>query len=99
MTMYMTRPGVLLTEICGEYLLVSTKQAREYCPYYSQINENAAFLWKHLQNGADLESLERCVLQEYELQNPDEARGLIQEFVDQMLECGYLLQKGEEHEK
>ena len=99
MMKYETRPGVVLTSICGEYLLVGTKEAREHCPYFSQISESAAFLWKQLQSGADLESLERAVLQEYEIEDPAQARELIREFVEQMWERGYLLRKGDDNEE
>lgn len=40
---YQIRPGVVLSEVCGEYLLLATMEASRYCPYVYQINETAAF--------------------------------------------------------
>ena len=54
MERYETRPGVVLTNICGEYMLLAAKAAREYCPYMTQLNESSAFLWRLLESGADL---------------------------------------------
>lgn len=92
------RPGVVLTEICGEHLLLAAKAAREHCPYMTQISESSAFLWDRLVDGASLEDLERAVIQEYEIENPAEAREEIQKFVDQMQQLGYLLREGEKNE-
>lgn len=96
MERYVTRPGVVLTSICGEYLLLAAKAAREHCPYLTQINESSAFLWKKLENGADQEELERAVQEEYELADPADARGAIRSFLEQMLQRGYLLREGEQ---
>ena len=96
MEQYKTRPGVVLTEICGEYLLLAAKAAREHCPYMTQLNESSAFLWRELENGAAPEELERAVLEEYEIADPASAREAIRGFVEQMLQLGYLLPKGEQ---
>ena len=96
---YRTRPGVILTSICGEYLLLAAKAAREHCPYMTQLNESSAFLWKQLERGGDLEDLRTAVLEEYELDDPAQAQEAIQDFMDQMMQLGYLLREGEEHEE
>ncbi len=46
MKVFSRLPGVELLEICGEYLLVATKDARDKCPYVTQINKSAANYWK-----------------------------------------------------
>ena len=48
MKVFCRRPGVELLEISGEYLLVATKDARDACPYVTQINEAAAEYWRLL---------------------------------------------------
>ena len=90
MNKYKNRPGVVLAEICGEYLLVSTKEARETCPYVIQINETSSFLWKSLGEWMDLHGLMKCVTDEYEVDNPDQAMKAVESFVSQMEEMGYL---------
>lgn len=99
MERYVTRPGVVLTSICDEYMLLAAKGAREHCPYMTQLNESSAFLWRRLEQGSDLDALEQAVSEEYELADPTEAREAIRGFLDQMLQLGYLLREGEEHEE
>lgn len=99
MNRLIVRPGVVLTSICGEYLLLAAKAAREHCPYMTQISESSAFIWKRLVDGDSLEDLERAVLQEYEIEDPAAAREAIRGFLDQMQQLGYLLRKGEENEE
>ena len=98
MERYQTRPGVVLTSICGEYVLISATAVRDRVPYLTQINESSAFLWRLLESGAGEEELEQAVLEEYEIDDPAQARAAIQGFLRQMLDAGYLLREGEEHE-
>lgn len=98
---FKTRPGVVLAPICGEYLLVSAKAVRDFCPYVTQVNETSAFLWQQLVGGADRETLLRAVTDEYEIDDPAEVTAAIDSFLNQMLEAGYLLEEkeGTEHEE
>ena len=96
MERYVTRPGVVLCSVCGEYLLVAAKEAREHCPYVTQINPSSAFLWKQLNSGGDLESLVQAVGNRYDIDDRETVYQSVQAFLDQMLELGYLLRKGEE---
>ena len=100
MKAYRTRPGVVQTSVCGEYLLVAAGEARRFCPYVSVINETSAFLWQQMLKGADRETLTEAVQREYEVQDPEMARREIDGFLNQMLELGYLLptEQGGEHE-
>ena len=92
---YKTRPGVVLTEVCGQYLLVSAKEAREYCPYVNQINETSAFIWKTLQHGAGIDTVKQAVMNEYEAEE-SELDGVLEMFIRELYEKGYLIQEGEE---
>ena len=99
MTIYKTRPGVILTEICGEYVLVAAAAIRKLCPYVTVISESSAFLWNRLLPGATLSALEEAVCEAYEIDNPEEARGAIRGFLDQMTELNYVLtEEGDEYE-
>ena len=91
MVRYRTRPGVVLTYICGEYVLVAAKSILSICPYVTQVNETSAFLWKQLVDGATAEQLEAAVTDEYEVDDPAQLRDAIGSFIHQMLELNYLL--------
>ena len=91
MERYKTRPGVILTEIAGEYVLVAAKALLEECPYVTQINESSAFLWKQLEHAASLDDLAEAVTKEYEIEDPSGVLEEIQGFVRQMNKMNYLL--------
>lgn len=95
---YRTRPGVVLTCICEEYLLVAASSLRDRVPTVTQLNESSAFLWKQLENGADEEKLRRAVSEEYEIEDAAAAEAAIHAFLDKMLECGYLIAGGKQDE-
>ena len=91
MERYKTRAGVVLTCVCGEWLLVSAAALRGLCPFVTVVNESSAFLWKRLQSVADAEELERAVREEYEIEDPAAVRSVIEAFLRQMLELNYLI--------
>lgn len=91
MKKYRTRPGVVLTSICGEQLLVSAKANLNICPYVSQINDSSAFLWSVLAHGATEDELIRAVKDKFEVEEPEDLRPVIEAFLETMLEKNYLL--------
>ena len=98
MVKYRTRPGIVLTDICGENVLVAASSLTGLCPYVTQINDSSVFLWRLLQNGADAEQLAAAVEAEFEVDDPKALRSVIYDFIKQMTELNYLLsdeQKGQ----
>ena len=91
MEIFKSRPGVVLTEIAGEYVLVAARSLLKQCPYVTQINESSAFLWRQLEKGASLKDLQSAVAEEYELDDAEEANAAIGAFVQQMKDLNYLL--------
>lgn len=97
MERYKARLGVVLTEICGEHLLVAARALKDLCPFVTVINESSAFLWEQLKNGATLEDLEAAVIAEYEIDDPAAVRGIIESFLRQMKELNYVLTEKQEN--
>jgi len=92
---YQIRPGVVLTEACGEYLLLATLDASKYCPYVYQINETAAFFWRLLEKHLPEDEIVTEAVAEY---GAPEAviRHDIRQFVNTLLEQGYILLEEEQ---
>ena len=90
MTRYKTRTGVVLTEICGEYLLVAAKALLDRCPYVTQVNESTAFVWKELKEGRTMEELLRAAVSEYG-DDPGEIEASLGKIVKEMYGLGYLV--------
>ena len=101
MKKYKARSGLVLTQVCGEHLLVAASALRELCPYVTELNETSAFLWERLKQGATIADLEASVMQEFEVDDASSLRGFIESFLRQMLELNYLIVEdlGENHEE
>ncbi len=95
MNNYKIRPGVVLTEICGEYILVSMSKAKEDRPYVMQVNESSAFIWKHMSEWINLKKLVKLISNEYEIEDTEEVTTTVDNFLTQMTELGYLLKEEE----
>lgn len=93
---YVIKPGVFLTKICGEYFLISGKEARENCPYVTQLNETAGYIWEKLVLGmSDIEILQ-SVHDEYDTENTEETSKAVKAFIYQLKEAGFIIEKSEE---
>ena len=93
MKRYRTRPGVVLTTISGQNVLVSAKSVQGLCPFTAQINETTAFCWRVLEEGADMDTLLRRVREEYEIEDAATVRADLEQLVAQMLESNYLIEE------
>ena len=98
--MYKTRKGIVLTSICGQYVLVAAKKARENCPYVTQINETAADCWRLLENGSTSEALAAHLLEEYDAEDASLVKEDVDRLLETYLEDGYITRTEEyQHEK
>ena len=90
---YQVRQDVVLTQVCGEYMLVAIKKAKEYCPSAQHINKKAALLWNKLKTGASIDDLRELIQENYRIRKGDEERvdRDIVEFLKALKEAGYLL--------
>ncbi len=93
MKQYKTRPGVVLTAIGELNVLVAAKSIRDLCPAAMEINETAAFCWRILELGADLESLTAKISDEYEIDDPAVLRQDLVELLEQLKKANYLIEE------
>ena len=92
MKRYKTRPGVVLTTIAGQSILVAADSIRSLCPHFAHINETATFCWRLLEQGSDLDDLAQKIATEYEIEDPEEVRADLEQLLDQLLESNYLIE-------
>ena len=71
---YRTKPGVILTQVCGKYFLIAPDKN-------IQISSSAALCWKMLINGSEVEELYEVMEQSY-----DADRNIIRSDVDILIE-------------
>lgn len=92
MKIYRRRPNVELLEISGEYLLVATKEARDLCPYVTQINESAAACWKLLDRPMPVSELMDKLAHDCGKDNKDVMLPVLV-FIQKMTKSGYLVEE------
>lgn len=93
MKRYKIQPGIVLTQVCGESLLVATRLARGKCPYVKQLNATGAYFWTLLEQGIEPDRMVLSAAQHYGVSPERVGPGLLQ-FLEDLEKSGYLL--GEE---
>ncbi len=48
---YSCRPGIVLSKICGVWLLIPTREASEHCPGILHLTLPSVFVWGMLEKG------------------------------------------------
>ena len=89
------RNGVVLSKICDEYLLISCKEARKYCPSVIQINDTAAYIWKMLEKGMDTNEMVMSILSEFELDEDTDIYSLLEDYINVLKLNGYIVEEEE----
>ena len=95
MKTYRCRSGIILVKICGQYLLVAAKEARDISPYARQLNETGALIWQSLSQGISLDDLADQLYEEYDIPNKELAKQEISAFIEIMAENHYLIIQNE----
>ena len=89
---YRARPGVVLLEVCGEYLLIATGEARGHCPDITQLNTAGALYWQAITEEESLALAVERVKQEAPEPKQD-PRLLLMVYLRKLLDNGFLLEE------
>ncbi len=60
------RDGIVLKNICGEWLLIAVGDACDHCMYVRQINDTLAYYWKLLEKGKSTVEIMEQACKEYD---------------------------------
>lgn len=83
------RQGIVLLNVCDEYMLVATREARGEVPFVLHINEVSAFYWEQLEKNSDPKELAKAACIKYNM-TPQKAIQAVQIFLQQMMKRGYV---------
>lgn len=86
---YEIHPGVVLTEVCGEFLLVATAQALGKVARARGLNRTGAYFWSLLEQGLDSEKIAEQAAAAYQRPTEDVAP-VLQRFLDTLEQAHYL---------
>ena len=92
MSKYVQHADLVLTQVCGEYLLVATRSALNDCPYVNRLSPLEADYWGLLSEGKQLDEIAEILAQKLDI-DPKKARLLLLFATKKMLDAGYLIEK------
>ena len=87
---YQINPDTVCTGICGKYLLIAARNQWDRLPYVQEINSQAYFCWKLLEETGDSRKMEALAAQEYGI-SPEEAGKAVKDFLGQLEKKGYIM--------
>ena len=89
--MIKVRPGVILTHVCGQSLLVAAYEARQYCPYITILNETGESIWKCLKKEMDVSEIAHHISKVYDIPSDINVEKLITDYINQLHKSGYII--------
>lgn len=58
---YVCRPGIVLTKICGQWLLIPTREASEHCPNVIHLSLPSVFVWRMIEKRKSREDIDKAI--------------------------------------
>ncbi|MDO4415854.1 MAG: PqqD family peptide modification chaperone [Erysipelotrichaceae bacterium] len=95
MSEYQIRNGIVLEEILGRYLLISTEVARDKCVYIKAVEPLVAFYWEMMEQGLSISDMADQASKVFKGVERDVLIGDIKDLIAEMKEYGYLLKDDE----
>lgn len=92
---YQIRNGIVLEEILGRYLLISTEAAREKCHYIRLIDDITAYYWQMMEQGLTVDEMVECAHKQFGEVTEKQLKEDITELIQVLKELGYLLKDDE----
>ena len=89
------RPGIIMTHVCGQNLLVAAYEARPYCPYVTILNETGEIIWKCLALGKSMPDIVKELQDLFDIPSDVDVEKLITDYLEQLHEKGYVLYEEE----
>lgn len=86
---YTIHPGVVLTEVCDEFLLIATAEALGNVPYAVGLNRTQAYFFSLLEEGLSAEEITARAAEAYHI-TTDQVAPVLQKFLDTLVNKHYL---------
>lgn len=83
------KEGMVLRNVCGEKVLVGEGLGAVDFNCLISLNETAAWLWEHIDENSDIDSLTQTVCEEYAVK-PETARHDIETTLEKWLKAGVI---------
>ncbi len=84
------KKGFILREVAGNYIVVAVGEMVKEFNGVINLNQTGAFMWKHMEQGGDQESLVDAILREYNVEK-EKAEVDAKRFIDTLTKAGLLV--------
>lgn len=91
---YHVCPGIVLATVCGENLLIATREARGKTPNVKILNQTGAYFWKCFEQQRELSEIIAQASEHYNI-SVEDVEFAIKNFVSALEKDGYLIPDGE----
>ena len=95
--MIKVRPGVVLTHVCGQSLLVTAFEARSRCPYVTILNETGEIIWNCLKDKRSVPEIVLTLRNMFDIPCDTNVEELINDYIGQLFDNGYVVYEEEEN--
>lgn len=85
------RPGIVLTRICGQWILIPTREASEKCPHIIKLILPSAIIWGMIEKRKSEDEMVRA-LSILTHKDEEAARELVETIMDSLFEKGLLIE-------
>ncbi len=92
---YKYRQGIVRVRICGEHLLIPTREASEQCPEIIRLPLLSAAVLEEIEKGRDL-SIISGMFQKLTGKTADDIDNRIEATLEDLCDRGYLMQVGDD---
>lgn len=89
---YKIYPGVVLSKVCGEFLLIATREARGHVANVRTLNVTGAYFWHLLEQGFTTDVILSRAMDDYKI-TYETAEQAFLPFLDSLKEAGYLTEE------
>ena len=89
--MIKVRPGIILTKVCEENILVACYDARQYCPYTMFLNDTGAVIWEGISDNHSIPEIVENLEKVFDIPSGTDVEGTVHEYLDMLHSHGYLM--------
>lgn len=87
---YVSRRGIVLTDVAGEHVLIAAQRLRKEVPYITILNDTGAFCWQCLTEGTGEEELCTKIKDEFDVEDEELMREDVASLLNQLKQKHYI---------
>lgn len=91
---YKIRNGIILKNVCNEWLLIAIGESADHCEYVRHINDTFAWYWQQIESGLSSDEIVKKAIEYFDAPESIIKKD-IKELINQLYAMNYLLPQEE----